>query len=160
MNGTAVDIQYHMIAIVDKLMNHPIYSLSEHRQADNANAPAFQGICLACLPDHSRISCHALFQSVFEKCSNGFCSHSSGFPPYRKSCTQTGRMSGTRRSRPSSCCPSRCFCSMSLHVSSPYILLIKIKYITNRPVLRDKAVRNYIICFSHVQALKKSILQT
>ena len=60
----------------------------------------------------------SLKTSVYSKPRiSGCCFHSSGFLLCRMSCMQTGRMSGIRRSRPSSCCSLMCWNLMSLRAS-------------------------------------------
>ena len=60
----------------------------------------------------------SLKTSVYSKPRiSGCCFHSSGFLLCRMFCTQTGRMSGIRRSRPSSCCSLKCWNLKSLHAS-------------------------------------------
>ena len=77
--------------------------------------------------------------------SNLICARSSGFLLYRMFCMQTGRMSGTRRSRPSSCCSLKCWNLKSLHASWYHFLLFSYRG-HNTPNLNEIIPYDFLLC--------------
>ena len=77
--------------------------------------------------------------------SNLICAHSSGFLLYRMFCMQTGRMSGIRRSRPSSCCSLKCWNLKSLHASWYHFLLFSYRG-HNTPNLNEIIPYDFLLC--------------
>ncbi len=76
---------------------------------------------------------------------SGCCFHSSGFLLCRMSYMQTGRMSGTRRSRPSSCCSLKCWNLKSLHASWCHLLLFSLSG-HKPPNLNEIIPYDFLIC--------------
>lgn len=88
----------------------------------------------------------SLKTSVYSKPRiSGCCFHSSGFLLCRMFCTQTGRMSGIRRSRPSSCCSLKCWNLKSLHASWYHFLLFYYRG-HNTPNLNEIIPYDFLLC--------------
>ena len=88
----------------------------------------------------------SLKTSVYSKPRiSGCCFHSSGFLLCRMSCMQTGRMSGIRRSRPSSCCSLKCWNLKSLHASWYHFLLFSYRG-HNTPNLNEIIPYDFLLC--------------
>ncbi len=88
----------------------------------------------------------SLKTSVYSKPRiSGCCFHSSGFLLCRMFCTQTGRMSGIRRSRPSSCCSLKCWNLKSLHASWYHFLLFSYRG-HNTPNLNEIIPYDFLLC--------------
>ncbi len=76
---------------------------------------------------------------------SGCCFHSSGFLLCRMFYMQTGRMSGIRRSRPSSCCSLMCWNLKSLHASWCHLLLFSLSR-HKTPNLNEIIPYDFLLC--------------
>ena len=121
VNRTAVYVENNIIAVIPVLMNHDnCSSLSVFSEnlyiclSIVLNRPEMPGTFFFPIKrTNDRSLCGRSFADVSIHDKTFFiCSHSSGFPQCRTSCRQTGRMSGTRRSRLSSWIPLNLWLSM------------------------------------------------